>query len=364
MADCKINIMMFGGRRCGKTSVITAMNRNFEDVFGGKSDLVISQSDYDTMIAIEEKEQDLRSFFQDKKYSEFSTDGKYFTADGTEYLFDLQLKGRTKQDRITLSLYDFPGEWLYKKDKEKAKLLEDRMKTCGVIMIAIDTPYLMEPLAEVKKSEKNVGSWNDQRNYCQRVSKMVKNSFSSAQGLDKKMILFVPLKCEKYYANGEMDLVANKIQIAYKDLLNYVNKNSNYGKYEVVIAPILTLGVNTVFFSRFQEDEDGNPVMDSEKRFPVVPLFKFQDRNLDYSPRYCEQPLLYALSYLLYHVAEAKQKRANRSWFSKLGQAMGKMFRNWATAEDFLSQFDKVRASLKTSGDGYRILSDPLKLKV
>ena len=25
MADCKINIMMFGGRRCGKTSVITAM---------------------------------------------------------------------------------------------------------------------------------------------------------------------------------------------------------------------------------------------------------------------------------------------------------------------------------------------------
>ena len=52
MANCTINVMMFGGRRCGKTSVITAMNRNFEDVFGGKGDLAISMPDYETMVAI------------------------------------------------------------------------------------------------------------------------------------------------------------------------------------------------------------------------------------------------------------------------------------------------------------------------
>ena len=42
---------------------------------------------------------------------------------------------------------------------------------------------------------------------------------------------------------------------------------------------------------------------------------------------------------------------------------MGEHFGNWASAEDFLTQRDKIIASLKTSGDGYEILSDPLGLK-
>ena len=361
MPNCIINVTMFGGRRCGKTSVVTAMNRNFEDVFGGKSDLVISQSDYDTMKFIEEKEQDINGFFLNKQYGEFNTDGRP-TPDGSEYLFDLQLRGRANQDRITLSLFDFPGEWL--DDKDKNQVLAGKLKNCGVIMIAIDSPYLMEPLSDVLKSEHTVGRWNDQRNYCKRISSMVRNYFTPNWGLEQKMILFVPLKCEKYYACGQMGTLNLKIKEAYKDLLNYVNTGDARKHYEVVIAPILTFGKDTVLFSRFQEDEDGNLVMDACNRLPTVPLFKFQNREANYSPQFCEQPLLYALSYLIYQVEQAKkQEWAKRMWFGKFIQLMGEAFGNWASAKDFLEQRDKIQRHLKTSGDGYEILSDPLSLK-
>ena len=364
MADCTINVMMFGGRRCGKTSVITAMNRNFEDVFGLTSDLVIAADDFDTMVAIEEKEQDIDSFFQKRPFGEFNTDGRP-TADGTEYLFELQIKGKSsKRDRITLSLYDFPGEWLTSNSKEKNELLKERMSSCGIIMIAIDTPYLMEPFSDVQKSEHTVGTWNDRRNYCKRITQMIKTNFAPNEGPDPKMILFVPLKCEKYYANGVMGLVNLKIQEAYKDLLNFTNAGENRGCYELVIAPILTFGKDTVVFTRFKTDEDGEPIMDERGRCPTVPLFKFENRSNTYSPQFCEQPLLYALSYLLSQMYKVKKSEREKSnIFGRLWQSLGETFGNWASVEDFLLQFEKIKTKLKLSGDGYQILSDPLDLK-
>ena len=363
MAECTVNIMMFGGRRCGKTSVITAMSRNFEEVFGVTSDLVISAEDFDTLVAIEEKEQDIKAFFQKRPYVEFNTDGRP-TADGTEYLFDIQIKGKSARDHIALSLYDFPGEWLTSNDKDKGRILRERMKECGVIIIAIDTPYLMEPLSDVLKSEHKVGTYNDHRNYCKRITEMIKKNFTPDDGLNPKMILFVPLKCERYYANGQMGIVSLKIQEAYKNLLNYTNTGSNQGEYELVIAPILTFGKDTVAFTRFADDEKGNPILDERGRYPVKQLFQFVNRDNDYSPRFCEQPLLYALSYLLYQSREIKEyERKHSNIFKNIGRFLGETFWKWASLEDFETQSEKIKQRLKRSGDGYQILSDPLKLK-
>ena len=49
-----INVMMFGGRRCGKTSVLAAMQSSFEKSFG-KGNLTISTADDDTLFTIEAK---------------------------------------------------------------------------------------------------------------------------------------------------------------------------------------------------------------------------------------------------------------------------------------------------------------------
>ena len=365
MADCTVNIMMFGGRRCGKTSVITAMRQNFEEVSGVTGDLEIKVGDSATAVALEEKAQDIDTLFNERPYGEFNTDGRP-TADGTEYLFSIE-RGGWNQDHIALNLYDFPGEWLTSKDKDKHKILEDRMKECGIIIIAIDTPYLMEPLSDVEKKPDRVGNWNDQRNYCRRITEMVKKNFTPDPNgaLDPKMILFVPLKCEKYYAKDKMELVSDKIQKAYKNLLDYTNKGDNQGKYELVIAPILTFGKKTVEFSRFKDDEEGDIIMDERGRYPIMPLFLFVNRDNGYSPQFCEQPLLYALSYLFYQVRKIKEdERKYSGWlkiFSPL-RKLGETFRIWGSLEDFEGQSEKIKRRLKRSGDGYHILSDPLEL--
>ena len=50
-----------------------------------------------------------------------------------------------------------------------------------------------------------------------------------------------------------MELVNGRIHTAYKDIFSFVEKD----KYEIIIAPILTLGKNTIEFSRFEYGEDG-----------------------------------------------------------------------------------------------------------
>lgn len=54
------------------------------------------------------------------------------------------------------------------------------MKHCNIIMIAIDTVYLMEKAANHKAEF--VGQYNERRNYCQYIANMVKEFFQVADG--------------------------------------------------------------------------------------------------------------------------------------------------------------------------------------
>lgn len=53
----EVNIMMFGGRRSGKTSILAAMKECVDHVFSDEKELGLSISslDFDTMKALEDK---------------------------------------------------------------------------------------------------------------------------------------------------------------------------------------------------------------------------------------------------------------------------------------------------------------------
>lgn len=53
--------MMVGGRRCGKTSVLAAMKRNFDELFNSKN-LVIRYGDTETLDALEDKNAEILDF--------------------------------------------------------------------------------------------------------------------------------------------------------------------------------------------------------------------------------------------------------------------------------------------------------------
>ena len=348
--EVKINVMMFGGRRAGKTSVLAAMEACFEEQFG-TSNLMITPADSDTMFAIEEKQREIESYFGKNKRSFVSDDEP--TMELNEYAFDIKLKSRNNSS-MTINFIDYPGEWLG--DPKKTDELKSYMRKSNVIMIAIDTPYLMEeaPTAD----DTSIGQYNDYRNYCKRISFMLKDV-----GLNDypRMILFVPLKCEKYKNNGTLPLVATKIKEAYKAVFN-IFEGVNAGQAQIAILPILTIG--KAEFGKFERDEEGNILIDEKWGTPSKATFYFPDANVGKpEPLYCEQPMIYILCYLLERVVKEKKAKNDKlnpisKWF--LDNVWDRLW-NLPSINDFIAEKDALRNRMKTQDDGFEIVKNPLK---
>lgn len=138
--DLEVTIVMMGGRRCGKTSVLASMQRCFDENFNGQSPLVITSTDNLTLDAIERKRHELVGYFNRR--------GRWFNADVgptkgiTAYGFTVGLRG--KSNRICARFIDFPGEWLSETAKsEDLQLVKDELVKSKIVLIAIDTPHLM-----------------------------------------------------------------------------------------------------------------------------------------------------------------------------------------------------------------------------
>ena len=340
MADVQVNIMMFGGRRCGKTSILAAMQSCFREAFQG-SNLFITAEDNDTMNAINDKENELRDYFNDR--------GQYFFPDNnpsfdlSHHRFKISLKNRDT-DSIVLDFVDYPGEWI-DKNAGKQEELTEIMRGSHVVIIAIDSPHLMEEVPQGAA----VGRYNNRRNYCYIFEQWSQNFLQSgAVNLPAKMILFVPLKCEKYFQEKEMDVLNERVREAYKDTLNFFTGNAQ--PYEVAITPILTLGC--VKFARFARNEKGDIDLDSKFSTPTRPIYKFTKRDAQPEPRYCEQPAVYVLAYLLRILSQ--QQRSIFDWLRTF-------FGNFASTEDFIREYENVRARMKKNGEGYQIVSNPLR---
>ena len=193
-----------------------------------------------------------------------------------------------------------------------------------------------------------------------KVADMVKESFKVGDQESPKMVMIVPLKCEWHYNHGQMDLVNEKIHTAYKPLFDFLG-GSNANKYEVVIAPILTLGADTAEFSRFERDEAAEIILDPDLKIPAKTRYNFVNVNCQYSPQYCEQPLLYSLSYLIDLMARLKKaEKENAPWYKIIYLTFKETFYDIDTAEDFLKVKGEITQRLKKKGDGYEIVCDPL----
>lgn len=354
-----VNVMMLGGRRCGKTSVIAAMRQCFEEVFGENSRLAVSYPSGDTMDTLEEKHREIEDYFNGNE-REIIMDNNP-SDEIKEYKLNISLKD--KRSSVSLHFFDFPGELLEKGHKEDQDKLADLMKRCNIIMIVTDTVHLMEK-AKTDKGD-CVGMYNDRRNYCRRICNMVIENFKQDEGnflKFPKMIMFVPLKCETYFISRRMNLVRERIHTAYREIFNFAG-GTNKNNYEVVITPILTLGTD-VEFTRFEVDENNKTIVDKDTGLPEKPLYVF-NKPMDkckYDPKFCDQPLVYSLAYLLrltHRNMEAKKTLANS--FQKFFLWISETFGNLASAEDFLSEEEIIKKCLKKFEDGYELVQNPLE---
>ncbi len=338
----RIHVMMVGGRRCGKTSVLAAMKKCFTGALKDSS-LVLNADDFEADEALSKKWQEMLRYFQKKESERTFSPNHQATPDIAHIPLHVGLKN--KNSSICVDFVDVPGEWFTQKDF--AGQLQQEMDKSRIVLIAIDTPHLMEA----------GGLYNEPLNRCSRVTSMLKTVKFASLEKGPGMVLFVPLKCERYYNEGRMEEVSEAVQKAYAELIQYLQQPGLAGMtapVSIAVTPILTLG--GAEFSRFERDEAGEIAEDPDGR-PRRPLYHFPDMNVSGpEPKWCEMPMIYTLAFV-FEVAKRQREQRGKGLFGSLWAWFEQSVLQWAGAKDYLTQAQAVGEKSKTRGDGYCLVS-------
>ena len=258
----KVQVMMVGGRRCGKTSVLAAMKSNFEQQFA-ETDLTMSYADLETLSILEEKNNEIEEYFLGSDNRTFSPDSNP-TAEMTTYSLEVGIKD--KRDSMQVNFVDYPGEWLA--DKEHENLLFETMKKSQVLMIAIDTPHMME----------EEGKYNERRNFCHRTGEMIKMALEKARP-QRMLVLFVPLKCERYLKDNKINLMNELTKIknvmkkvlpeAPNEVLLVLDGSTGQNAYEQAKQFTLATEVNALAITKLDGTAKGGVVIGISDQFKI-----------------------------------------------------------------------------------------------
>lgn len=347
---------MLGARRVGKTSVLASMINQFNNVTDG-TNLILTKENSGR--AVDDALDSMKFHFLNNPsyYDEVRIDT--LPTAGFEY-FDLRLsiarpvsksnedkkKGRSRIIRFK----DCAGEWIsnYTNKEEISREVEKS----DVIIIAIDSVLLME---EKRKYNK--------QNAVENVTNFIKENLRPEEGANNhKMVLFVPLKCEKYYYQNKdvqsiyygrrMNELNQAVKEEYHELFSFFQK-PNYKQYfDVVILPILTMG--GIEFFEFTVDKDAKEVWSENiiYHYSIEPVF---------NPKYCEQPLVYTLLFEYNKIKDDYEKKAYKKNTSKrkISATIWEWIQDkfeWVKDYDYISEMEKLKDCIEENVDGIEIV--------
>jgi hypothetical protein len=238
------------------------------------------------------------------------------------------IKGREKT--IDISIKDFPGEYLDTQSEEVSNYIAES----HIVMIAIDTPYLME----------DDGIYNEEKNEVNHVVSFFKDHKKS---LKNKFVLLVPLKCEKYFHDNSIDEVSSRIVIAYSELISFCEGNN----IACAITPIQTLG--GVEFDKFVDNNN------AISQLTKLSSYRFYGDNPKYQPMFCVQPLYYLLTYVanFYEWNKAQPK----DFFDRLMDSVTSFLKD---DDEFLHEIKKLSMKANVGKFGYTIVKSNTILNI
>lgn len=360
------NILMFGSRRTGKSSVLASMIDSFEKINKTSVNKITLKATKETEELLKNKKYKLRDIFDKYKDAEgpFAIDENQNDVD---YTYEFTMSALGSKDTHLISFKDIPGEWLMTQAKKEE--LDNDISKSQIIIIAIDTPHLME----------ESGDFNNAFNITQQVYNFLKNIKGEKD--IPRMVLFVPIKCEKYYHEGRMDEVNKEIKRQYKLLFDDFGTPPKKDLYTVAITPILTLG--GVVFHDFLRDSCGevetldNVNIPSLAFRPKMTYYKFYDKAPVFAPKHCEQPVLYLLNFILKIGKMTKVEKRHRSIGERLFDGiltviatpfailfgdfkfLAEMWEGVFSDHKLIESAITATEHIKMSGDGYEFIQNP-----
>ena len=342
---------MMGGRRCGKTTALASL---FEEMGSSKVNKYFTVAD-DTVLEIKNgevqdsligKTLELKDFLGKASTKTFLADEKP-TFHFWDYYLKMQIPGTKKN--VLMEFRDAPGE-VFEAGGVHSYETKEYIAECDVFVIVVDTPYLMgtedENCKELCTEAINLGTnrINDIHGFLTNID--------DKEGTDAKMVLFVPIKCEKWANEGRLDEVTARLKEVYAKTITSL---SAYNRMTIGIVPIQTAG--NILFSEFKEAytvvsgvtkkeqrccyisdktirlKDGTPKMIKESDIInedamaviagtniVRPYswYHINPQDSSFAPKNCEQLPLHILKFMIGKYQEFEASNKNKTFIEKL----------------------------------------------
>lgn len=336
-----INALMLGGRRVGKTTLLRSMVDQFgwlETVTEGNIRFSATEETWEVLKYTTRESRKIFSLFERKAKDKTVVDFDYCPPMMVHtYDFFLSAPGIRKQQ---VSFTNIPGEYL--QDSKYEKTVREYLIKSQIVIIAIDTPHMVEEIS----TELGYGKYHDSYNRVKEVTRFLKSNLQDKK--DPSMVIFVPVKCEKYYHQNNTDshklgmgMVNSLVKKGYSELIDFLTSGTVRERCTTAIMPVLTMG--GIEFFAFSDNT-------CTEKFTYTGLYCFVlDPNLlAFNPKYCEQPLLLLSLHALMLAKSENDRHRIRTWFNR------------AEMERLRYYERKLRDLVKTdSALGFEILNDP-----
>ena len=384
-------ILMLGGFRAGKSSILASILYALEEKTDGGILTVEDKTDYTSIgnaaVKLDSKRREIIKYLKDKNHI-VARDAKFLvdmnpTQDFSVYTLKTRVQGAAD---IDFQFRDVAGEYM-EETHQKYNNLKTWVAESDVFIIAIDTPYMMENDEEVNQL------YNRTKEITKALEEICNNIEDSE--LDKKLVIFCPVKCEKWVRenrnqDSQAELVVDKVKHTYRTLINKLLPNG----VEMWIMPIQTVGgldfaemTDAYKYFKNPEDkvgtrcayfdlsdtvrlEDGSTLKDfdgsnlernddsTRDGFEVPYAWYKLNEIKDYKPVFCEQPAYHIIRFLVKKELEMRKRQKEAIdkgpfWRKIISWLTDPPFGQYITRyQDAISTLEKGN-KIKQSGDGF-----------
>lgn len=320
-----VPILYIGGRRCGKTTIMASVYANAIKSSAAKGGLQIVVCD------IEQDKELTKAKSSLKAQATAGALNLYGIPAGEKisvYNFLLYSTNDTAEDAcVLLRFIDVPGE-VYDNPTEEEKAewayILDKTK---IMLIAVDTVSLMES----KDSDKNYYDFN--------IISSIEGIFDNiGTAKERKLVLFVPVKCEKYCIENKQTEIISSLESKYAKVISKIKESSPSNV--IAFTPVQTVG--TLVFACYASPVEGADTSGQEFRSDTKLISVLQEV---YAPLCCEQVLWYIFRFIFADAGVDYRQGAKKGLFRRI-------------LESLMDKFNKLKNNLTASYTTLSVIKD------
>lgn len=372
-----IKVLMMGGQRVGKSSALAAIIDSFvngcgKDLFSAQDVTTLSKVDGIKQSSISSKLSEVKEMLRENAGKTIIVNtGKT----SIKWDYDIELSICGSNDTMNLRFTDVNGEFFEGGNMQQDSIIE-LVKEYDVFVVAVDTPFLMEARNEENEFVDSI--INNKYNCIDSIHTFLTH-IDDDNGNNSKLVIFVPIKCERWANRNELDNVSEAIQEDYETSLKALLK---YKSVQIEILPIQTVGSASfaehleayvfewkkrqfLFFNKEMRSKCGllptGKVRLSDGTIKDFALGKIQEDmeailipgtdivrpnswfkidSAEYKPHNCEQLAYHILQFMLSKVVDARIREEEGQ--SALARGIKKMF-NYVLRNGTFGLWDKLK---------------------